>query len=240
MSTTDWIIVAGAIIGGFILGSILSRIAHSMLANPTRPKAVQEAAKPLSSLAFWGGVIAGLMVALGVLQPDALAEIPKDLIAFLPRVLSAAIIVIGANVLSSFVLTAMGGALGRASASMQRQVAMIVKLLIVGMAALLAVAQLGVDTTIINLAVAAIFFACAASFTLLVGLGGREVATEVASTRALRRLLNIGDLVEVEDVSGRIVAVHPTAVELSTDDGTTMLVPSSDFTSGTVNIRRSK
>jgi small-conductance mechanosensitive channel len=115
---------------------------------------------------------------------------------------------------------------------------MLVKTIIVGMAALLAVAQLGIDTTVVNLAVAAVLFGAAASFALLVGLGGREVATEVASTRALRRLVNIGDSIEVDDVSGRIVAVHPTAVEITTEEGTTLLVPSSKVTTGTVIIRR--
>lgn len=238
MTTTDWIIVAGALVGGFVLGGILSRIAHGFLANPSRPKPLQESAKPLASLVFWGGVIAGLMVALGVLQPDALKEIPKDLVSFLPKVISAAIIVIGANVLASFVLTAIGPALSRAPASAQRQVAMILKGLIVGLATLLAVAQLGIDTTVVNLGVAAIFFAASASFTLLVGLGGRDVATQVASTRALRRLLNIGDLVEVDNHKGRIVAVHPTAVEISTEDGSTMYVPSSNFTEGTITVTR--
>ncbi|MFT7601516.1 MAG: hypothetical protein ACI8TP_004471 [Acidimicrobiales bacterium] len=238
MTMTDWIIVGAALVGGFVLGGILSRVAHGLLSNPARPKPVQESAKPLSSLVFWAGVIGGLMVALGVLQPDALAAIPEDLIAFLPKVISAAIIVIGANVLSSFVLTALGPALSRASASLQRQVASGVKALIVGMATLLAVAQLGIDTTVINLGVAAIFFAAAASFTLLVGLGGREIATEVASSRALKKLVHVGDVVDLADVSGRIVAVHPTAVEIATEQGTIVLVPSSQFTSGNVQITR--
>ncbi len=240
MSTTDWIVVAGAVVGGFVIGGVLSRIAYGALASPTRPRPVREAAKPLSSLAFWIAVIAGLMVALGVLQPDALAAIPRDLVGFLPRVLSAAIIVIGANVLSSFVLTALGSALARASASVQRQVSMLIKTLIVGLAALLAVAQIGVDTTVINLAVAAIFFGVAGSLTLLVGLGGRDVATEVASTRALRRLLDIGDTVTVGEISGRVTAVHPTAVEVLGSDDQVLLVPSSAFTTGTIRIERAQ
>lgn len=238
MSTTDWIVVACALVGGLLLGGLASRLTYSALAKPSRPKPIQEAAKPLASLVFWAGVIAGLMVALGVLQPDALAAIPEDLIAFLPRVISAAIIVIGANVLSSFVLTALGPAMSRASASMQRQAARGVKTLIVGLAVLLAVAQLGIDTTVINLGVAAIFFGAAASLTLLVGLGGRGVATEVASTRALRRLVNVGDVIEVDDINGRIVAVHATSVEVTTDSGTTLLIPSSHLTNGTMRVSR--
>lgn len=84
-----------------------------------------------------------------------------------------------------------------------------------------------IDTTVINLGVAAIFFGLSASFTLLVGLGGREVAGEVAATRILRRTLRVGDRIETGELAGRIVGVHPTAIELETETGQRVLVPSS-------------
>ena len=238
MSGTDWILVAGLLIGGILVGLLASRLLFRALAKETRPPALQGAAAPLSGLVLWAGVIAGLIGALGVISPDALDQMPKDLIAFLPRVLSAAIIVIMANVLSTFAMTAIGPALGRASAGMQRRVAMAVRGTIVGMAVLLAVAQLGIDTTVVNLGVAAIFFGLAASFTLLVGLGGREIAGEVAATRTLRRMLGIGDHIQTGDLSGTVVGVHPTAIEVETSTGERVLVPSSSIAGERLVIER--
>ncbi len=239
MSGADWIIVAGLLIGGILVGLLASRFLFRALAKESRPPALQEAASPLSSLVLWAGVIAGLVGALGVISPDALDQLPKDLIAFLPRVLSAAIIVILANVLSAFALTAIGPALARASAAVQRQVSLAVRGTIVGLAVLLAVAQLGIDTTVVNLGVAAIFFGVAASFTLLVGLGGREIAGEVAATRTLRRMVSIGDRIQTGDVAGLIVGLHPIAVEVETADGERVLVPSSIIASERLVIERS-
>lgn len=238
MTGMDWIVVAAMLFGGMALGLLASRLVFRTLAKDTRPEALQGAASPLSSLVLWAGVIAGLVGALGVISPDSLEQMPKDLIAFLPRILSAAIIVILANVVSSFALTAIGPALGRASAAMQRQVAMTVRGSIVGLAVLLAVAQLGIDTTVVNLGVAAIFFGLSASFTLLVGLGGREMAGEVAATRILRRTLNVGDQIELGELAGRIVGVHPTAIELETDNGQRVLVPSSSIAGEQLFIER--
>ncbi|MEZ5229088.1 MAG: mechanosensitive ion channel [Acidimicrobiales bacterium] len=238
MTGTDWIIVAGMLIGGILAGLLASRLVFRALAKDTRPPALQEAASPLSSLVLWGGVIIGMISALGVISPDALDQLPKDLIAFLPRVLSAAIIVILANVVSAFALTAIGPALARASAAVQRQVSMAVRGTIVGLAVLLAVAQLGIDTTVVNLGVAAIFFGLAASFTLLVGLGGRGIAAEVASTRTLRRMLAIGDHIQSGDLAGTVVGLHPTAIELETADGERVLVPSSSIASERLVIDR--
>ncbi len=112
------------------------------------------------------------------------------------------------------------------------------------MAALLAVRQLGIDTTVINLGVAAIFFGASASLTLLIGLGGRTVATEVASTRALRRLLSVGDTLTLEasaaggSIGGEVIAIHPTSVEVVTESGDVQLVPSSALLTSTVTVRR--
>jgi small-conductance mechanosensitive channel len=61
----------------------------------------------------------------------------------------------------------------------------------------------------------------------------------VASTRVLRRLFREGDIVRTETVEGRVVSVHPTAVELVTADGRSVLVPSSQFVTTTITIDRS-
>ena len=98
---------------------------------------------------------------------------------------------------------------------------------------------LGVDTTVVNLGVAAIFFALAASFTLLVGLGGRSVAAEVAATRTLRRLLSVGDRIQTDAVAGLIVAMNPTTFEVETDSGDRVLVPSTSLSRGNLIIDRS-
>jgi hypothetical protein len=240
MTILDWILVASFLAGGIVLGNILGRITNHYLSGESQPEPIRDAAKPLSSLVMYGFVIAGLMAALGIVQPDALAEIPKDLIAFLPRVLTAAIIVIGANVVTSFVQAALRPMMGRSSARVQRQVNMAVKALIVGMATVLAVTQIGIDTTIINIVLGALFFGLAASMTLLVGLGGQAVAKEVASSRAVRRLVSEGDQVSVGLITGTVIAVRPTAVEVRDSTGATMLIPSSHFVGDTLTVIRTQ
>jgi len=238
MTTTEWIIVAAAIGGGIVLGIVASRLIGAILGGPNRPDPIQQAAPALAGLALWTAVVVGLIVALGVVSPSSLDQLPKDVIGFIPKLLSAAIIVIIANVLSSFAQAALAPALGRLPGNIQRQTLSIVRTTILALAVLLAVRQLGFDTTVINLGVAAIFFGVAGALMLLVALGGRTVASEVASTRVLRRLLHEGDRVEIDSVSGVVVSVHPTAVELDTPDGRRILVPSSKFVADTVLIDR--
>lgn len=238
MTTTEWIIVAAAIVGGILIGIIASRIVATIVGGPNRPEPIRQAAPALASLAMWAFVVIGLITALGVISPPALDQLPRDVIDFIPRLLSAAIIVIVANVLSSFASAALAPALARMPAGVQRQTQSIVRTTILALAILLAVRQLGFDTTVINLGVAAIFFGVAGALMLLVALGGRHVASEVASTRVLRRLFDEGDTVTVDSIVGTVISVHPTAVELDTADGQRILVPSSRFMEDNVTIQR--
>lgn len=239
MNLNDWIFVGIAIVGGIVVGAVAARVVRAMIGAPSRPEPIRNAAGPLSSLALWAGVVAGLVTALGVISPGALDQLPKDLIEFIPKVISAAIVVIVANVASSFAQAAVAPAIGRMPNAVQRQILSGIRLTILSLAILLAVRQIGFDTTVVNLGVAAIFFGLAGSLMLLVALGGRHVAEEVASTRILRRLVNPGDRVELDDVSGTVVDLHPTAVEIVIEGRTdTVMVPSSRFLSDTFRISR--
>lgn len=238
MTPIEWILVAGFIVGGIVVGKFAGALTHRLLSSPKRPEPIQDAAKPLSSLVMYGIVIAGLMTSLGILQPSAAAEIPRDLIAFMPRLLTAAIIVIGANVITSFVQAALRPMMGRSSGTVQRQVNTAVKVFIVGLAMVVAATQIQIDTTIINIVLGALFFGLAASMTLLVGLGGQAVAREVAASRAVRRLLSEGDQVSVGSIVGTVIAVRPTAVEIREVGGSITLVPSSHFVGEPLTVSR--
>lgn len=238
MTMASWIFVGAAIGIAVVLGVISSRIVSQVFGGPTRPKPLQDAAGPLSSLALWLFVIMGLLVALGRVSPESRTQMTTDFISFIPKVITAAIIVIAATVAASFATAAVGPALGRASTAVQRQVVFGIKAFIVGLASIVATSQLGIDATVINIVVASFFFSIAAGIALLIGLGGRAVAGEVAASRAVRRLIDIGDQIEAESVTGKVMNMYPTTIEVRDSAGATVLVPSSEIISGPVKITR--
>ncbi|HWL44803.1 MAG TPA: hypothetical protein VNQ73_17810 [Ilumatobacter sp.] len=224
-----WISAAIAAGGGLVLGAVLARLVRALLLR-THKEALVTAAPPLASLVFSTLLIVGLVVALGFVHPESRDKVINDMVAFLPRTLAAAIVVIGGNVVATLARTAVAKAL-RGQGSAERYGPGIVKFAIMAFAAILGAAQLGVDTTIINILTASVLFGTAAAAALLVGLGGRTVAAEVAAGRAWRNSLTAGDRVVARDVGGAdidgtVVEIHPTAVELVAD-GKTVLVPNS-------------
>lgn len=224
----DWFSAGIAGVAGVLVGAIAARVVRKLLERSTN-EAVSAAAAPFASLVFSASFILGLVVALGFVHPDSLDTIPDDLVDFVPRALAAAIVLIGGNVIATLTRSATQRALRGTGA--ERTGPAVARWTILAFAFILAAAQLGVDTTIINIAAAALLFGAAATMALLVGLGGRQVAGEIAAGRAWRTSLVIGDRVQAADVGGVaidgiVVEIHPTAIELDVA-GRSMLVPNS-------------
>lgn len=91
----------------------------------------------------------------------------------------------------------------------------------------MALAQLGIDNTLIYIISACVFGGVMLSAALLTGLGGRDVASQIAAGRALKSQLAIGSRVANDQVSGTIVQLHATTLQLQLqlDDGTFLQLP---------------
>lgn len=234
----EWIAAAGVVVVSLVAASLLGRLTRRGLGAPNRPEALRSSAASLASVVFSLVLVVGLVVAVSVVAPDLLADIPTQLVTYLPRVVVAVVMIIGARAVATAAEIAVARTVARASAATQRRATAAVRTGILGLAGLLAVGQLGINTTVITLAVAALFFGAAATFTLLVGLGGREVANQAAAARTLRRSLRVGDELELVDVAGVVVAEHATSVELRREDGTHVLVPAARLVNETITVRR--
>ncbi len=233
----DWIAAGIAAGAGLLLGGILARFARSLLDREGRPDVVRAASKPLASVIFSVALVIGQVTALGFVNEEARDQIPQDLVDYVPSLLSAAIVLIGASILAQLVQTALEPATARLSGPAARNIPHVARTVIMGFAAILAAAQLGVDTTIINIAVAALLFSIGLGAALMVGLGSRDVSGEVAAGRAVRRLLQPGDHITVGEVSGQVVEIQSVAVEVAAGEES-ILVPHSQVLGQHVTVRR--
>ncbi|MFK8024405.1 MAG: hypothetical protein AB8G26_10635 [Ilumatobacter sp.] len=162
---------------------------------------------------------------------------PSDAIGFLPKAISALVIIIAANVASTFAATAVATSLAGTGGA-ARFAPMITKFAILIGGAIVAAGQADVDTMVVNIGVAGLLLGVAGAVALLTGLGGRQVAGEIAAGRAWRSALRSGDRIDTvvspgarpvsadDRIEGVVIEVHPTSVELESD-GRTIFVPNS-------------
>lgn len=225
-------IALGAVVVSFVLATVLARLARQLIVSRGSRDEVRELARMGGSFVFWVIVAAGLVVALAVIDPDSLHDVPGRIVDYLPRLAAAGLFMILGNVLGSLAATAVGQAIRRATGEARSGPGTMTRAVVLVLFGLLAVSQLGVDTTVLNMMLAGTIGALAVSFALLVGLGGQGVAQEISAGRYLRRVLPVGAQVRVCDgTTGVVVAVHPASTEIYTDDGLTVHLPNSDVMS---------
>ncbi len=226
--TTTALIAVGLVVGGFVLGSVAASISRRITSNEKRPEVVQNSAGALATLAFSIVLIIALVAALGVVNAAALDQLLTDVTLFLPKVISAAIVLIIANIVGNLAETGVAQSLGHVSPAIRKRVPSMVRMLIVGFAVVIAANQLGINTSVILIAVGAIFFGLAAAAAMLAGFGGRPVAEEIAAGRAIRRDIKVGDTVRVGNVEGDVTAIGSTTTQITSSQRIT-LVPNTEM-----------
>jgi small-conductance mechanosensitive channel len=172
---------------------------------------------------FWLCVAAGVLTAVGFTAPDTLRPIPTDLLAWLPRVLAAGLILLAGyaagGALSAAFATGAQRALGQRSSAVELGT----RWGIMAAAIILALTNIGVETTTLQIVVAGAILTVGLTASLLAGLGGQGVAKSVAAGRALRNELNVGDRIKTNTFEGTIVALRPAVVILQETDATTIV-----------------
>lgn len=219
-----WWWVAGLIAAGLALGVIASIAARKFLGAKTRRPALREAAGPTSMLLFWLFVAAGVIAAVASSSPTTIEDIPSDLLGWLPRLGVAGVILIAGFVIATIASAGAARAARRATGRSQPAVETTVRLGIISGAVVLALTQLGVDTTILDVLVAATAFGVALALAGIAIVGGRDTARSVAAGKSIAEHLEIGARVTMGDHTGTLRRLTATHALVETDSGDTAVI----------------
>lgn len=222
---TRWILALIALAGSLLVGEVAGRIVRASMSRPGRSDEIREAARPVGLVLFWASATLGLFVAVASTSRHAFEEIPDRILDMLPEVLFAGVILIAGYAVAIVLVAATAQAAVRVSGARHRGVERALRAALAGTTIALALSQLGVDTTVLSLALGVIVGAPALTIALLTAFGGRHVAAELAAGRALRSHLKVGYHLSCGDVDGTITAIHPVSVEVEGVEGRRVQVP---------------
>ncbi len=153
-------------------GGVLQAVERSgARINPTRL---------ISGLVFWLVVFAVVLTAANMLGLSAVAAVVGNLVAYIPSVITAIIIIVAGILLGQFVggliMTSIGGIHGGKVLARAGQAGVII------IATFMALQELGIASDIVTTAFAILFGAIALALAIAFGLGNRDLAGEI--TRA--------------------------------------------------------
>lgn len=176
--------VVGASLGKLLSEGIKALKIDAILSKMGIDKITQKAGMNLDTGLFFGSIlkwffiIAGLLVAANILNLDQVSSFLEDVLAYIPSIIVAAIILIAGIIVADFVARIVASSISAAGLKSAPFVSKVVKWSVFIFALIASLDQLQVAQTFINTLYIGLVAMIAIAGGLAFGLGGKEHASE--------------------------------------------------------------
>lgn len=181
-------------------------------------------ARGIARAVYYLLVILFVQATAAILGLDAVTDAIAAFFGYLPSLVAALLIVFLGNAVGQFARKAVEES-GRESGldyapALGRAVSAVIGFVV----AIMAIAQLGIDTEMIRTIVVVTLAGGSLAFALSFGLGSRDITHNIVAGFYVRKVFEVGEPVELEGARGTLEAVTATQTLLD-DQGTTVAVP---------------
>ena len=244
--TTILVVLVGWLIGK-IIATGLERLANKLrlesLLEHTGIKAGLEkvqinrtGSQLLGLLFFWIIFLSFTLVGLENLGLGSAIEPLRNLIAFLPRLFSALVILTLGILLAQFLGRVTQAALEGMAVEFYREAGQGVNTLLVIMVVVVVLEQLGLDASIMTNILTNVITLVVAGLALAFGLGGRDVVRNILAGYYAREQFSLGDTVVLDEYEGTLEAISTLNAEINAA-GEQVIVPNTRLTDSSVKIK---
>nr|WP_299000725.1 mechanosensitive ion channel domain-containing protein [uncultured Allomuricauda sp.] len=193
-------------------------------------------AKIILGFVKWLLLLVFLIVAADILSWEIISTEIGNLLRYLPRLFSAlALMMIGLYV-GNFVKTTVKKLFDSLEFAGSNVVSNLLFYIIVIFISITALNQAGIDTTIITNNITMILGAFLLAFALGLGLGSRDIITDLLRSFYTRRTYAVGDKIVIGEHSGTVEAIENNTLTLVTKSGK-YVIPIKDVASSKVEIK---
>lgn len=151
---------------------------------------------------------------------------------YVPRLIAAVLVLLGGVLVGNLAASWIRSSAQAARIAFGESIAKVARVAIVLFASIVALAQAGIDSTLLVVAVATVMGAFLGSVALAFGLGARATVANIIGSHYFQRAYRVNQRIRVGDYEGRIVEIRPTGVLLDTSEGV-VLIPASTFSEQT-------
>lgn len=146
----------------------------------------------------------------------AIASLLQNVLAFVPRAISAAIIIIFGSMLARFLGETITNVAGNVNITYNKALGKVIEYTLVAFVVVLAISTMGVDTTILTTAMTILIAAGGLAIALTFAFGAREAARNVIAGHYIRQSFSPGQQIEMGDYRGRLRSTSGTYTVLET------------------------
>ena len=193
----------------------------------------------LAQFIYWFIFLNILVLALESLGIAAAVQQLNQLIAYLPRLLSALFVFLAGALVAQFIGRATQAAVASMGIEFHQAIGGAVRGLILIMSVIIAVERLGVDVTILQESFITMLAIILAGLALAFGLGGRDVARSVLAGYYARDVYKIGETLLVDGQEGVLIGIGTLNSEIELPDGR-LIIPNTRLTEATIMVMNHK
>jgi small-conductance mechanosensitive channel len=208
-------------LGRMVPGAVLRR----GLPQPTIERQVSDI---IGLIVFWAVLLFFVAAAADALGLAVLSTSLAGLGFYLPRLIGATVIAVVGLVVGNLARDAVTATAAAAGAPFAAAVGQIARVAILVAAGLIAVAELGIDITLLTAVLSVTLLAVLGAFALAFGLGARAAMSNIIGAHYQRQTFEAGQQVRFGDVEGTIAAITATAVVVRVPEGQ-IVIPAKHF-----------
>lgn len=166
----------------------------------------------------------------------AISDEISKLIGFLPNLLVAIVFFVVGTYIASFVRDVIKGATSSMGIGAGRIISNLVYYFLFMIVTLTALGQAGIDTTIISANLSLILGAVLLSAAISYGFASRDVLSNILASFFSRKTFAIGQIIELEDAKGKIIATSNISVIILTEQQEKIVIPAHQLITNKVKI----
>ncbi len=217
-----------------LMGRGLRRLSRTktVRARLQQSEAYQSLPRFLGQLVFWVVLLFFIAASVEALGLPAVSRVLTNATAYLPRVLVAVIVLFAGFWLGELARGLASRAASSLDVSRSELLGHMARALVILLAAIVAIDQLGVNSTLLVMVVTTLLATMFGAASLAFGLGAKQAVSNIIGLHYFRQMYDVGDQIRINDLEGTVIKVSNTYVTLDTKDGRT-LVPGCRFSNET-------
>jgi small-conductance mechanosensitive channel len=229
--------LAQAFLGGLLRRLGFDRLAHRAGAGDVLKGAGLESSVSglIARVVYWIVLLAFILAAARNMGLSGVAATMEGIVAYLPKVLAAGLILMIGGLIARIVGEAVGALAANSGAQSGPALGQATRYVLLIFAAILALDQLGVQTPLLTAAAIAVIGATALGLAMAFGLGSRELARNIMAGFHAKDEFTPGQNLNVRNHTGRLVAIGTVKSVIETESGRVSL-PNSVLTDEEVTI----
>ncbi len=175
--------------------------------------------KVIGEISFWAIILLFVSLAADILGLSAFVSWISQVVSYFPLVLAGLVIIVAGIILSSLVRDLVGSAASSAGAMQANLLGRTAQVIILMIAIVIGVDQIGIDITFITIIAAILMATTLGAVALAFGIGAREHVANIIGGYHARQRYRAGDTIRIRDIEGKISRISATRIVIDAAEG---------------------